>query len=90
MTDTPRQNSTAGEQFSPGDFYEDVYYHPCIALGVNYDHDEIWGISLIDGSYPRCMSIVGSNIQKISLNEAWEMKQRHIRRNGQGEWWAAE
>ena len=43
--------------FAPGDIYEDVIYHPCLCVGVSVEEDELWGISLIDGSYPRNCSI---------------------------------
>ena len=35
----------------PGDIYEDSAFHPCLCIEAN--KDDIWGISLIDGSYPR-------------------------------------
>jgi hypothetical protein len=74
--------------FSPGDIYEDVFYHPCLALGVSYENDEIWGVSLIDGSHPRSMSLAHNDVRKISLDEAWDLKQRYIRNKGQDGWWA--
>lgn len=75
---------------SPGDVYEDAFYHPCLALGVSYEANEIWVISLIDGSYPRCAGLHYGSARKISLSEAWELKQRHIRHQGRDGWWEAD
>ncbi|MEI2456387.1 hypothetical protein [Lysobacter firmicutimachus] len=35
-----------------GDIYEDVFFHPCLCLGVD-EAGFVWGVSLIDGSHPR-------------------------------------
>lgn len=56
----------------PGDIYEDSAYHPCLCLGVG--DMEVWGISLIDGSYPRSEDIGLSGLRKLSLDEAWIWK----------------
>jgi hypothetical protein len=48
----PREIKTTGS-LSPGDFYEDCTYHPCLCISVNEGDDEICGISLVDGSSPR-------------------------------------
>ncbi|MDP9123426.1 MAG: hypothetical protein M3N82_02320 [Pseudomonadota bacterium] len=40
-------------RLSPGDLYEDCSFHPVVCVEVDYDRDEIFGISLIDGSYMR-------------------------------------
>jgi len=34
-------------QLSPGDLYEDCSFHPVVCVEVDYDRDEIFGISLI-------------------------------------------
>ena len=60
--------------FRPGDFYEDADYHPCVCVGVSTEGDEIWGISLIDGSQPRACSLTRSGIRKLSIAEVWEWK----------------
>ncbi len=52
-----------------GDIYEDSSYHPCLCMGV--DGYEVWGVSLIDGSYPRCEDIGLSGIRKLTVEEAW-------------------
>lgn len=77
------------ELFAPGELYEDCSYHPCLCVGVDYEEGEdgIWGISLIDGSYPRCCSIFHCGVRKLSVEEAWEIKQRYIRHNGKEGWW---
>jgi hypothetical protein len=85
VTSHAQETADASPDFEPGDLYEDVFYHPCHAMGVS--DDEIWGISLIDGSYPRCCSLAHGDIRKISRDEAWELKQRHIRANGADGWW---
>jgi hypothetical protein len=53
---------------SPGDFYEDCSYHPCLCIRVH--DDEISGVSLVDGSYPRSCDIHHCGIRKLTLDEA--------------------
>jgi hypothetical protein len=60
----------------PGDIYEDCAFHPVLCLGVNYKTDELWGISLIDGSYPRGCSLVHCGVRKLTPKEAWLIKTR--------------
>ena len=60
----------------PGDIYESCSHHPVLCLGVDYKEDEIWGVSLIDGSYPRSCSLVLCGIRKLSLRQAWKIKLR--------------
>jgi hypothetical protein len=57
------------EEIQPGDIYEDSAYHPCLCIGIN--GYEIWGVSLIDGSHPRCEDIGFSGIRKLTPEEAW-------------------
>jgi len=64
-------------EFKPGDLYEDVFGHPCLCVGVSKADDEIWGISLIDGSHPRACSLQRSDIRRLSVTEAWDIKQAH-------------
>jgi hypothetical protein len=85
--DPATKESTLNMQFDPGDLYEDCAYHPCLCVGVSVADDEIWGISLIDGSYPRSCSLNHCDVRKVGVEEAWEIKQRYIRRNGQDGWW---
>lgn len=59
------------EEIAPGDMYEDAFLHPCICIGV--EEGCAWGVSLIDGSYPRTADI-RMGARKISLEEAWRMK----------------
>ena len=73
MIETP-ENS---EHFAPGDLYEDCANHPCLCVGVDTAEDELWGISLIDGSHPRSCSLAQCGIRKLSLEEAWELKRNH-------------
>jgi len=61
------------QTIKPGDIYEDCSYHP--VLCTNTDDDEIEGISLIDGSSPRCCSLSHCNVTKLSLKEAIHIKE---------------
>lgn len=58
----------------PGEIYESCSYHPVMCLGVNYKTDSIWGVSLIDGSYPCSCSLLHCGIRKLSPKEAWQIK----------------
>ena len=60
---------------NPGDIYEDCSYHPVLCVSVDYDNDSIEGISLIDGTYPRCCSLLSCGVKKLSVEEAWKIKQ---------------
>lgn len=60
--------------FIPGDIYEDVFNHPCLCVGV--ESDFVWGISLVDGSYPRTTDLFMSGIRKLSVAEAWAQVQQ--------------
>jgi hypothetical protein len=57
-----------------GDIFEDCAFHPVLCLGADYKKDELWGISLIDGSQPRCCSLIHCGVRKLSLDEAWRIK----------------
>ena len=58
----------------PGDIYEDCAYHPVLCILVSEEDDEIAGISLIDGSYPRSCSLVHCGVRKLSVLEALRWK----------------
>ncbi|WP_457444260.1 hypothetical protein [Roseateles sp. P5_E4] len=60
-----------------GDVYEDCAWHPVLCVAVSYEEDDITGISLIDGTYPRSCSLRHCGIRKLTVQEAWE-----IRRSG--------
>jgi len=91
MMDTPTQKPIhKTEQFAPGDIYEDCAYHPVLCVSASEENDEIWGVSLIDGSYPRNCSLAHCGVRKVTVEEAWALKQRHIRHKGQNEWWVTE
>ena len=77
----------------PGDLYEDCSYHPVLCVGIDYKNDEIWGISLIDGSQPRSCSILHCGIRKLSIDEAWAVKQYgpsdlEVRQRIKHGWWS--
>jgi hypothetical protein len=43
-------------------------------MGVDYETDEIWGVSLVDGSQPRGCSLRHCGIRKLTMEEAWKIK----------------
>jgi hypothetical protein len=59
-----------------GDIYESCSYHPVLCLGVDYKQDEIWGVSLIDGTHPCSCSLVHCGVRKLTPKQAWEIKMR--------------
>ena len=63
-------------RLKPGDIYESCSYQPILCLGANYTADEIWGISLIDGSDAHACSLVHCGVRKITPKQAWEIKMR--------------
>jgi len=65
-------------QLQLGEIYEDCDYHPCLCIRV--DGYEVFGISLIDGSYPRNCEIGRCGLVKLSIAEAIESK-------GRKDWW---
>ncbi|MCP4108546.1 MAG: hypothetical protein GY749_23860 [Desulfobacteraceae bacterium] len=69
----PKTISKIGE-INPGDIYEDSAYHPCLCMGA--DDCEVWGVSLVDGSYPRCEDITFSGIRILTFEEAWIWRTR--------------
>jgi hypothetical protein len=58
----------------PVDLYEDCSYHPVLCLGVNYREDEIWGVSLVDGSIPRSCSLLHCGVKRLTPKQAWQLK----------------
>jgi hypothetical protein len=62
------------DQIKPGDIYEDCAFHPCLCISVNATEDELLGISLVDGSYPRACSIAHCGVLLLSIEEALERK----------------
>jgi len=57
---------------SPGDYFEDCAYHPCIAVTIK--DGMVDGISLVDGSYPRNCGIPQCDLRKLSLEEVIHWK----------------
>jgi hypothetical protein len=57
-----------------GDIFEDCAFHPVLCLGADYQEDDLWGILLIDGTYPRSCSFIHCGVRKLSLEEAWSIK----------------
>ena len=60
------------DELRPGDLYEDAFCHPCICFGIS--DGLAWGISLIDGSYPRTADLYLGGARKLELDEAWSIK----------------
>ena len=58
----------------PGDYFEDCAFHPCICMGVDVEDDEITGVSLVDGSYPRACSTGHCGLRKLTFVEALHWK----------------
>jgi len=59
---------------SVGDIYEDCSYHPVLCVSVDYENDDISGISLIDGTHPRSCSLRHCGVRKLTVEEAWEIR----------------
>ena len=51
-----------------GDIYEDSYAHPCLCVELN--GQEVKGVSLVDGSYPRVEDLTYHTIRKLTVDEA--------------------
>jgi hypothetical protein len=73
MNPTPRRNA-ARLSLRPGDIYESCNYHPVLCLGADYRSDEVWGISLVDGSYPHCCSLLHCGLRKLTPKQAWLLR----------------
>ncbi len=63
-------------RLKPGDLFEDCAYHPVLCLGVDYKTDEIWGVSLVDGTYPRACSLLHCGVRKLTAKQAWQIKMK--------------
>jgi hypothetical protein len=61
-------------RIKPGDIFESCSYHPVLCLGIDYQADEIWGISLIDGTFPRACNVLYCGIRKLTPKQAWAIK----------------
>ena len=59
---------------APGDIYEACSFQPVLCIEVDYTNDDIWGISLIDGTYPHCCSLLHCGVRKLTIEEAWKIK----------------
>ncbi|MBI4532320.1 MAG: hypothetical protein HY711_00110 [Candidatus Melainabacteria bacterium] len=72
--------------FAVGDIYQDCAYHPVLCTEVNDEgHDvSLAGVSLLDGSSPRCCSVRHCGPRKMTSEEV----ARRIR--NRDKWLAAE
>ena len=61
------------ETILPGDYYEDVFFHPCLCTST--DGESVSGISLIDGSAPRTSDLRLGNIRKLTLDQVMLWKE---------------
>ena len=57
-------------EFQPGDYYEDCAFHPCVCISTSVENDEIMGISLADGTFPRSCSPRYCGVRKLTFAEA--------------------
>lgn len=64
------------QEIRVGDFYEDCAFHPCLCTSVGADGDEdgVEGISLVDGSSPRCCSVRHCGLRLLTVEEAIHWK----------------
>jgi hypothetical protein len=62
------------ERIEVGDIYEDCAYHPVLCTSADYEGDEIAGISLIDGSWPRSCSPTHCGPVRLTIEEAVAIK----------------
>jgi len=69
----PKNIHSAGD-IRPGEFYEDCAFHPCLCTRSSEEDDEISGISLVDGSSPRCCSPRHCGVRKLELPEVLHWK----------------
>jgi len=53
------------------DVYRDCAYHPVKC--TKSDGDDIEGVSLVDGSKPRCCSIKHCGVVKLTIKQAMEL-----------------
>jgi hypothetical protein len=56
-----------------GDIYEDCACHPVLCTAVDYENDDISGISLVDGSYPRSCSLRHCGVRKLTVLNSVEI-----------------
>ena len=59
-----------------GDFYEDCAFHPCLCTvaGSPDDKDGVEGISLVNGTHPRCCSATHCGLRILTVEEAIHWK----------------
>lgn len=58
--------------FRVGDIYEDCAYHP--VLCTEAADGDLWGVSLIDGSYPRGCSVFHCGPKRLTVEQAYQMR----------------
>jgi hypothetical protein len=51
-----RDVATRAEEFGVGLVYEDCSFHPVFCTSYSAEEDELQGVSLIDGTWPRSCS----------------------------------
>ncbi len=62
----------SSKELKPGDLYEDSLKHPCLC--VNRNGTEVSGISMVDGSYPRCDDLNHTTLRRLTVEEAWHWR----------------
>jgi hypothetical protein len=66
-------SAPAPGHIEPGDYFEDCRYHPAVCVRIDYDEDDIVGLSLVDGSPSGC-SLSHCGVRKLSFDEALAIK----------------
>ncbi len=72
MRQMKKARRKAEKVVKPGQYYEDCSLHPCLCVRV--DGDEVSGISLIDGSYPRSCSLNHCGVIGLTFEQAMDRK----------------
>ena len=62
-----------------GNLYEDCAFHPVLCTYASYEEDEIFGISLVDGSAPRGCSLRHCGVHKLDMEEALRLRGDRMR-----------
>ncbi len=86
---------TSIKEIKVGDLFEDCAFHPCLCTlaGSEDDEDGVEGISLVDGSGPRCCSANHCGLRLLTVEEAIHWKfhgPRDQKLEEKDRWWHIE
>ena len=56
-------------ELSPGDYYEDCAYHPCLCIHIHKKERMVDGVSLVNGVWRQC-GVPHCGVRKLTLEEA--------------------